>query len=55
MELSLVIEQNKLVNYLHQSIQSLFYKGAVRFINSCLTEILETALGRFGELGICST
>lgn len=55
MELSVVIEQKDLVSYLHESISILYQKGAVKFINSCLTEVLEVAFGRFAELGICST
>jgi DNA-binding transcriptional regulator YhcF (GntR family) len=54
MQLSIVIDQKDLVKYLHESISVLYQKGAVRFINSCLTEILEVAFGRFSELGICT-
>ena len=54
MELSIVIEQKDLVNYLHESISILYQKGAIRFINSCLIVILEVAFGRFSELGICT-
>jgi hypothetical protein len=54
MELSIVIEQKDLVNYLHESIITLYQKGAVRFVNSCLTEVLEVAFNRFAELGICT-
>jgi hypothetical protein len=53
MELGITIEQNKLVGHLHESIQALYYKGHVRYINSCLPEVIETAFGRFAELEIC--
>ena len=53
MELGITIEQNKLVSQLHESIQALYYKGQVRFINSCLPEVIETAFSRYAELEIC--
>ena len=54
MNLGITIVQKKLVNQLHEAIQALYYKGHVRFINSCLPEIIETAFGRFSELNICT-
>ena len=52
MELQVIIEQKKLIAQLHESIQSLHYKGSIKFMNSCLIEIMETAYGRFAELGL---
>ena len=49
----LVIEQAKLVNELHITTQEIFYQGGVKFMNSCIMEVLNTAFGRFAELGLC--
>ena len=55
MENSAIIEQKKLVHDIHIGIQEAFHKGAIRFMSSCLIEVLNTAFGRFVELGICSS
>lgn len=55
MENGTVIEQQKLVNGLHVGIQEIYYKNGITFMNSCLFEILNTAFGRFSELGICTS
>ena len=52
MEVQVIIEQKKLIVQLHEGIQSLHYKGVIKFMNSCLIEIFETAYGRFAELGL---
>ena len=53
MENGVVIEQNKLVTELHIGMQEIFYSGAIKFMSSCLIEVLNTAFGRCSELGIC--
>lgn len=52
-ELGVTIEQRKLVSQLHLSIQSMHKLGIIRYMNSCLIEVLETAFRRFAELGAC--
>lgn len=46
-ERGLVIEQPNLIDELSLTIQELHYQGAVRFINSCLKELIENAVTRF--------
>ena len=53
MGLGVDVAQEDLVNYLSKSILILYQKGAVGFINSSFTEILEVAFERFADLGIC--
>ena len=52
---NITLDQIKLVNELHIAIQEIYYKNCIRFINSCLFEILNTAIGRFAELGMCKS
>lgn len=52
-EAGVTIEQRKLLSQLHLSIQELHNIGIIRYMNSCLIEVLETAFGRFAELGVC--
>lgn len=47
------IELRYLTNSLHEVIQQMYYRGNLRFFNSCLKETLENAFGRFSELGVC--
>ena len=54
-ELGVTIEQSKLLSQLHLSIQSLHNDGIIKYMNSCLIEVLQTAFGRFSELGICES
>ena len=54
MDLRIIIEQKKLVQQLQNAIQVLYNKGHVRFINSFLPEIIETAICRFSELEFCT-
>lgn len=49
------IEQPKLTNQLHMSILDLYQMGAVRHMHSCLKEVIDSALDRFGELEISIT
>ena len=49
------IEQTKLTNQLHMSILELYQMGAVRYMHSCLKEVIDSALDRFTELGISTT
>jgi hypothetical protein len=53
MEIGATVEQGKLINELHLAAQELYYKGHIRFMTSCLKEILITAFNRFTELGAC--
>lgn len=52
-ESGVTIEQRKLLSQLHLSIQELHHVGIIRYMSSCLIEVLETAFGRFAELGVC--
>lgn len=52
-EAGVTIEQRKLLSQLHLSIQELHHYGIIRYMSSCLIEVLETAFGRFAELGAC--
>lgn len=49
----MTIEQKKLLSQLHLTIQDLHNDGIIKYMNSCLIEVLQTAFGRFAELGIC--
>lgn len=49
------VEQKKLLSQLHLSIQALHNIGVIRYMNSCLIEVIETAFGRFTELGVCES
>jgi len=31
----------------------MYYAGAIKYMNSCLMQVLSTAIGRFAELGVC--
>jgi len=53
MEKGIVIEQQKLVDELHLGIQEIYNRGGIKFIDSCLFEVVNTAFGRFSELGVC--
>ena len=55
METGIVIEKNKIVNELHICIQEIFHSNGIKFMNSCLIEVLNTAFSRFSELGICKS
>jgi hypothetical protein len=52
METQACIEQSRLTDVLHVSAQTLYYQGRIKFVHSCLKEVLATAFGRFAELGI---
>lgn len=52
MQAGCVMEQQKLVNEIHIAVQEIFYRGGIRFMSSCIIEILNTALGRFSQLGV---
>ena len=52
-EMGVTIEQSKLLSQLHLSIQELHNDGIIKYMNSCLIEVLQTAFGRFSELGVC--
>ena len=49
------IEHLKLTNQLHMSILELYNFGAIRHMHSCLTEVIDSALYRFTEIGISTT
>jgi hypothetical protein len=49
----IVLEQSKLVNELHICVQEIFKRGGIKFMSSCLFEILNRAFARFSEMGIC--
>jgi hypothetical protein len=49
------IDQPKLTNQLHMSILELYNMGAIRHMHSCLTEVIDSALYRFTEIGISTT
>lgn len=48
-----VIEQTKLVNEIHIAVQEIYNKGGIRFLSSCVHEVLTTAIRRFSQLGVC--
>ena len=50
---NLTVDQNRLVNELHIAVQEIHYKGVLKYMNSCLFEMLNSAIGRFSELDIC--
>jgi len=50
---NITVDQNRLVAELHIAIQEIYYRDIFKFMNSCLHEVLNTALGRFSELKIC--
>ena len=52
---NLNVDQNRLVNELHIVVQELYYRGIFKYMNSCLFEMLNSAIGRFSELGICTS
>lgn len=52
-EAGVTIEQGKLLSQLHLTIQELHNDGYIKYMNSCLIEVLQTAFGRFAELGVC--
>ena len=49
----IVLEQTKLVNELHICIQEIFKRGGIKFMSSCLFEVLNRAFARFSEMGVC--
>ena len=49
------IEQTKLTHQLHMSILELYHMGAVRYMHSCLKEVIDSALDRFTELDISTS
>jgi len=53
METSVIIEQTKLVNELHVGVQEIYYQNGIKFMNSCLIEVLNSAFARFAEIGFC--
>jgi hypothetical protein len=50
-----VMEQRSLVNEIHIAIQEIFHRGGIRFMSSCIIEILNTSIGRFSQLGVCQS
>ena len=46
-------ESSRLTNTLHLCVQELSGMGLVRYLNSCLLEVLENALTRFAQMGAC--
>ena len=38
---------------MHIGVQEMYYNGAIKFMSSCLVEILNTSIGRFAQIGIC--
>lgn len=55
MDSGIIIEQKKIVNELHLGIQEMYNRGAIQFMSSCLLDILNTAFGRYSEMGICQS
>lgn len=55
MDKSYVIEQQKLVNQLHLGVQEIYNRGAIKFIDSCLIETINTAFERFIDIGVCKS
>lgn len=53
LEVGANLDKQKLTLALHDTIQTLFYSGQISYLNSCLIEVIDTALGRFAELGVC--
>lgn len=50
-----VIELSKLVNEIHIAVQEIFNQGGIRFLSSCVHEVLTTAIRRFAQLGVCQS
>lgn len=48
-----VMEQRQLANEIHIAVQEIYLKGGIRFMSSCIIEILNTSIGRFSQLGVC--
>lgn len=42
-----------MVNELHICVQEIFKRGGIKFMSSCLFEVLNRAFARFSEMGIC--
>ena len=55
MENNTVVEQQKLVIQLHLGMQEIYNRGAIKNIDSCLIETINTALERFIDLGVCNS
>lgn len=47
------VDQKRMSEELHHSIKTMYHGGHIRFLNSCWIEVLDTAFGRFAELGLC--
>lgn len=53
MQTGRVIEQPKLVTEIHLGVQEIYYRGGIKFMSSCIIEVLNTAISRFSQLGVC--
>jgi len=47
MQAGRVIEQSKFVTEIHIGVQEIFFKGGIKFMSSCLIQVLDSAVGRF--------
>ena len=52
MERQACLDQDKITNEIHVAVQELYHKGCIKFMNSCLKEVINTAFGRFAELQV---
>ena len=54
-ERGLAIELPNLTHELHRCIQELYYQGSIRFMHSCLKELIDTSIQSFIKLGLGET
>lgn len=47
------IETRKLVTQLHLTVQELYQMGLLRHLDSSFVEVLDNALGRLAQMGVC--
>ena len=48
---NLVLSKKKFITELHNCIKGLYSTGVLIHLHSCLNEIIETAVERFGQMG----
>lgn len=48
-----ILKRKNLLKELHTAIKELYQQGVFSHLHSCLEELLNTALVRFEELGLC--
>lgn len=53
-ELGFTLDQRKFTSYLHNCIQEVHGSGLIRYQNSCLIEVLESAVQQYANVGACN-